>query len=190
MDEAPKDRPINSPASHPQGFTEKLELLKFYRSEDAHEWTILTSRIAGYFTSQSFLMLSFASAMNNSNPLFGARYTLPMSLAIPVLGIVTSIHAFLGIAASCDAIRLWRIKQRKLFFIEGSAEAGGAIGLRVDTAMLPYDSGRMPLDPARGDAEAADVIHRRGVVLARITPWIFGVAWLFLMGLTLYVHQR
>jgi hypothetical protein len=187
MEEPWKDPPTSA-ASHPRGFTEKLELLKFYRSEDAHEWSILTSRIAAYITSQSFLMLSFASAMNNSNPLFGARYTLPMSLAIPVLGIVTSIHAFLGIGASCDAIRLWRIKQRKLFYIEGGADAGGAIGLRVDAEMLPFDSGRSPLDEAPGEAEANDVIHRRGVVLARITPWIFGVAWLFLIGLTLVVH--
>jgi hypothetical protein len=139
----------------------KLEKLRFYRAEIQHEFNLLSTRVSAYITSQSFLVVGFALAMSNMNPHWGSLFRLIFPPALALLGVATSVQAWLGIKGASDTINLWRDKQQQLFNHDPSME-----DYRIERPVLPSKHGR-----------PVDLIHERSLWFAKCSPWIFTMAW-------------
>jgi hypothetical protein len=149
--------PSGSPGTHDV----KLEKLRFYRAEIQHEFNLLSTRVSAYITSQSFLVIGFTLAMSNSNPYWGPLFRLIFPPALALLGIATSVQAWLGIKGACDSISLWRDKQQRLFEHDPSME-----DYRIERPVVPSEQGR-----------PVDIIHQRSLWFAKSSPWIFTMGW-------------
>ncbi len=78
--------------SSPSGSTTEsdnpLDRLKYYRSEIRHEFDLISARLSSYLTAQSFLVLAYAAAMNNTNPKSQDLFPLAFSSLISVIAIL------------------------------------------------------------------------------------------------------
>lgn len=110
---------LNQDTQGAELFDSPKERLNFYRSEIHFESTLLASRTSGYLSSQSFLIIAFASSMANTNPEWGSLFRLVVPTVLALLGLITSLHAIPGIRASYDVIERWHIKQADLLQTEG-----------------------------------------------------------------------
>src|SRR5690606_24437225 len=95
------------------------ERLLFYRSEIHFESSLLAERTSAYLSSQSFLMIAFASTMANSNPDWGNLFRLVVPAVLALLGLITSLHAMPGIKSNFEVIERWHQKQAELLQCEG-----------------------------------------------------------------------
>lgn len=152
----------------------KLKKLKFYRSEIKHEFTLLYDRVSAYVTSQSFLTIAFASAMNNSNEKWGVLFTLLFPVGLALLGIVTSVRVIDGISSAIHTISMWHAKQNHLF-------AG-------DENLVDYKIQRE--DESLPSDGPVDAVHMRSLSFAKFTPRVFLVAWCLFALLAVYLHFR
>lgn len=151
----------------------KLEKLKFYRSEVKHEFELLSSRLNSYILSQSFLVTAFAISMGN--PGWGGTFRLTFPLILSTLGLATSVRTYPGIYGACKVISLWHVKQRMLLEEPGMKE------FYIER----------PLEPSKlPGSEQVDKIHERSLSFAKLAPWLFGINWIILAALTLYLHFR
>lgn len=148
-----------------------FDLLKHYRQEDHQEWTLLMNRLGSYLTSQSFLFGGYAISMGNGTR-WGYEFSLYFPLFLAICGIATSYGALPGLMGAVNTIRLWHEKQDEL--VQKSPEL----------AELMIDRRR----PMPG-GESVDVVHNRSLAFAGIAPWIYGVTWVGLIVLDLYVHR-
>lgn len=152
----------------------KVELLRYYRDEIKHEFSLLSNRVSAYISSQSFLIIAFASAMGNLNPHWGTLFRLLFPGALAVLGIVLSVQGWLGIRAACDTIILWHVKQNALF--------------EHDPAMDAYHVARPP--SRRPGQHIVDRTHEQSMLFALGAPWTFGLAWIIFEALSLVLHLK
>jgi hypothetical protein len=86
--------------------TSNLELLRFYRSEIKYQSDLLSSRLSSLLTSQSFLLIAYASAMSGLIGHWQDPFTLVFPPVLAVLGLVLSLQAWPGIRAGYAVIRL------------------------------------------------------------------------------------
>ncbi|MGK9065956.1 hypothetical protein [Stutzerimonas chloritidismutans] len=156
---------LNQDTQGAEVFESAKERLNFYRSEIHFESTLLASRTSSYLSSQSFLMIAFASSMANTNPEWGSLFRLVVPSLLAVLGLVTSMHAVPGIRASYDVIERWHRKQAELLQTEGSA---GLLGNRQSALF------------GEGDNPAGGERYKRTLLFSLRTPVIFGSVWALL----------
>ena len=150
-----------------------LDKLKFYRAEIMHEFGLLSGRVSTYVTSQSFLTIAYTSAMGNSNPRWGALFTLIFPCALALLGIMLSLRARDAIEAAVETITLWHAKQRQLF--------------EADATMDAY---RIQRTGADTPGALVDAVHRRSLAFSRLMPRIFLLAWCVFGLLAAWLHLR
>jgi hypothetical protein len=150
----------------------KLKKLQFYRSEIQHEYTLLYSRVSTYVTSQSFLTIAFASAMNNRGTGTNDIFSLWFPIVLSLIGIITSVTVRGGINGAIQTIALWHIKQDRLF--------------ANDVAMDDYYVSMKSSDKR----DPIDKKHRRILEFAQIMPYVFLVAWCLFAVLDIYLHIK
>jgi hypothetical protein len=146
------------------------ERLDFYRSEIHFETSILSNRTNAYLGAQSFLVIAYASSMNNVNPDWGNLFTLVVPLLLSVLGLVCSLHAWPGIKAAYQIIDHWYFKQTHL--LKSEPLMGRA-----------YDE-----SPLFTEHESTEGGYGKALKFSMRTPWIFSVFWLVLGVFSVYVN--
>lgn len=156
---------LNQDTQGAEVFDSAKERLSFYRSEIHFESTLLASRTSGYLSSQSFLMIAFASSMANTNPDWGSLFRLVVPSVLAVLGLLTSLHAIPGIRSSYDVIERWHRKQADLLQTEGH------VGLLPNNDSALFGEGNSPAGGQR---------YKRTLLFSLRTPIIFGSVWALL----------
>ena len=156
---------LNQDTQGAELFDSPKERLNFYRAEIHFESTLLASRTSGYLSSQSFLIIAFASSMANTNPEWGALFRLVVPAVLAILGLITSLHAIPGIRASYDIIERWHHKQGELLQSEGQ------VGLLPNRASALFGEGNSPAGGER---------YKRTLMFSLRTPIIFGSVWALL----------
>ena len=156
---------LNQDTQGAEVFDSPKERLNFYRSEIHFESTLLASRTSGYLSSQSFLMIAFASSMANTNPDWGSLFRLVVPSVLALLGLLTSLHAIPGIRASFDVIERWHHKQADLLQTEGN------VGLLPNHDSALFGEGNSPPGGRR---------YKRTLQFSLRTPIIFGNVWALL----------
>ena len=148
-----------------------LDKFRFYREEIKHEFDLITGRLNAYLSAQSFLVLAYAAAMNNTNPKSQQHFPLVFVTLLAIIGLLLSLQAMAGIRAADKTIDHWNDKINKL----------------VNTHKwlgLEYQSGRLQERSKTVNGRIIDPFHAGGLSLPRYSPWIFGVTWLMLWALT------
>lgn len=143
-------------------FESPKERLIFYRSEIHFESSLLAERTSAYLSSQSFLMIAFASTMANSNPDWGNLFRLVVPAVLALLGLITSLHAMPGIKSNFEVIERWHQKQAELLQREG----------RV--GILPNNESALF---GEGDSPAGGRRYKRTLLFSLRTPLIFALVW-------------
>ena len=156
---------LNQDTQGAELFDSPKERLNFYRAEIHFESTLLASRTSGYLSSQSFLIIAFASSMANTNPEWGALFRLVVPAVLAILGLITSLHAIPGIHASYDIIERWHHKQGELLQTEGQ------VGLLPNRDSALFGEGNSPAGGER---------YKRTLMFSLRTPIIFGSVWALL----------
>ena len=148
-------------AEHEESLPARLEKLKFYRSETQHEFNLLSNRVGAYITSQSFLVIAYATSLGNTNPRWGSLFRLVFPIALAIVGLTTSLLVWPGIQGACTTIELWREKLERLY--------------ARDPRLDDYRVAR-PLGTSR-QGKSIDTIHVRSLLFARWAPAVFAAAW-------------
>ena len=156
---------LNQDTQGAELFDSPKERLNFYRAEIHFESTLLASRTSGYLSSQSFLIIAFASSMANTHPAWGALFRLVVPAVLAILGLITSLHAIPGIRASYDIIERWHHKQGELLQTEGQ------VGLLPNRDSALFGEGNSPAGGER---------YKRTLMFSLRTPIIFGSVWALL----------
>ena len=142
-----------------------LKAFQVCRAELHHEYDVLASRLNSYITSQAFLVSGYAISMGNTNQLWGNKFSLYFPLILSAVAIMLSLRAQPGIYGACAVISRWHIREADLF------EMGRGLD---DYKVIAEEDMR--------------AMHDRNLWFAQTSPWIFGVAWLLMAMLTLYLH--
>jgi len=143
-----------------------IEVFKFCREEIKHEYNVLGNRLTSYITSQSFLFTTYGVSMQNPNATWGITFRLAFPLIVCTVGILTSIRATPGIQSVCAILDSLHTRQYKMY----------------------EDPQVRTLDPT--DAKWIMDIHKESLKFAGLASYIFGVAWIALLVLALYVYFR
>jgi hypothetical protein len=93
--------------------SENIKRLSTFRSEIQFESQMLSSRLGAYLSSQSFLIIAYASYMNDgwSKP---GPFVLLVPFPMALLGIVLSLDALRAIRSSYGVIQQWNDRQNTL----------------------------------------------------------------------------
>ena len=166
-------------------FRLKLEKLKYYRSETQHEYSLMLTRLGAYMTSQSFLFIAYPSAMGTTVG-GDARFSLPVSLLLCVLGLALSVHVYPSLEGAVDRIDACHEMERRLFEVQRSKEGFEVEG--VDPDLADFRSEPKPLSAEGSSGRTTDKTYLRGLAFAWVMPSIFGSSWVLLLALTLYLH--
>lgn len=153
---------LNQDTRGAEVFDTPKERLAFYRSEIHFESQLLAERTSTYLSSQSFLMIAFASSMANSNPEWGGLFRLVVPAILAVLGLITSFHAMPGIKANFEVIERWHQKQAELLQLEGRA----GLLANNESALI-----------GEGNNLAGAPRYKHTLLFSLRTPIIFGVVW-------------
>jgi len=164
---------LNQDTQGAELFDSPKERLNFYRAEIHFESTLLASRTSGYLSSQSFLIIAFASSMANTNPEWGELFRLVVPAVLAILGLITSLHAIPGIRASYDVIERWHHKQGELLQTEGQ------VGLLPNHDSALFGEGNSPAGGER---------YKRTLMFSLRTPIIFGGVWALLGVFCVVLH--
>lgn len=154
---------LNQATQGAELFESPRERLNFYRSEIHFESTLLAERTSSYLSSQSFLMIAFASSMANSNPEWGGLFRLVIPTILSLLGLVTSLHAIPGIKSNFEVIERWHQKQAELLQREGH------VGLLANNESALFGEGTSPVGGKR---------YKHTLLFSLRTPLIFGLVWI------------
>ncbi len=186
--ESEQKQEMNLPSAQPDPPAVKLDKLSFYRREVAQEWNLLSNRVSSYITSQSFLVSAYAISMSNGNPKWGEKFTLFFPLIVSTAGLLASWRAYPGITGASKVIKMWRLKQDRLFWINPEEAANDPSQAQRDPAMADYHDDR-PVTLSKRSHEVNDAIHARSLDFAVSAPWIFGICWIALIALVLILHH-
>ena len=140
-----------------------LELLRFYRSEIKYQSDLLTSRLNSLLTSQSFLLIAYASSMSGLIGHWQDPFALVFPPVLAVLGLVLSLQAWPGIRAGYAVIGLWHQKERHLLIGDNDLN-------EYDYLPAPRETGDEPDEWLRKRS-------REGALFTRQAPLVFIVAW-------------
>ena len=164
------DVPLQPPT--PPDRAADLDKLKFCRAEIRDEYSLMSGRVSTLISSQSFLIIAYASALNNQIAPWAAQYRLVFPLLLSTLGVVISLQSWWSIRAAMDTISLWHGGQNAL--------------VARDPRLEEYRVHR--LEVKRRNGELVDITHERSMVFARWMPLTFGVSWIALGALALLLH--
>ncbi len=195
---------------------EKVERLRYYRSEISLEWTLLSNRLSSYITSQAFLVSAFAVAMGNASRAFSsALFTLLFPIVLCVVGAFTSVCAYPSIDGPIVVLNRWRRKQRRLFLLNPEAVIGDpdchpdpemndfraepetgksskvpklSDGLKLIFKKIPEHHLDSDREGPNYDPDSIDDIYERSLHFARYAPRIFFCTWIILAALVIYLH--
>jgi hypothetical protein len=95
------------------------ELLSHYRREIKFQSDLLSSRLSSLLTSQSFLLIAYASSMSGLIGHWQDPFALVFPPILAVLGLVLCLQAWPGIRAGYAVIALWHRKERELLIRNG-----------------------------------------------------------------------
>ena len=110
---------LNQDTQGAELFDSPQERLIFYRSEIHFESSLLAERTSAYLSSQSFLMIAFASSMANSNPEWGELFRPVVPAILPVPGLIPSLPAMHGINPHFAVIARWHQTPSELLQLHG-----------------------------------------------------------------------
>ncbi len=148
--------------------SEAFSRLQFFRGEVQFEAAQLNTRINAFLTAQSFLLITYGSAMNNSNPEWGPVFRLAAPLGFAVLGIALGVNIRPSIRASLKVIQSWHDKQQEI--------------IERHEALSVYNVNASP-----GITEDSVSTHRsRRYALNTLT--IMTVAWIVLGGVAVAMY--
>ena len=149
---------------------EGADLLARYRSEIRFESELLSNRLNSFMSSQSFLLIAYASAMSAAHSTSWQHpFTLALPPALAVLGLVLALYARPGIRTAYAEIRLWQEQERELLAREP----------RLSTYLGPsIPAGSATASGSQAGAEM-DVRFRHGSSFALRAPAIFVLAWTY-----------
>ncbi|RZL28980.1 MAG: hypothetical protein EOP64_02680 [Sphingomonas sp.] len=143
-----------------------IELYHHYRTEVQHEMSLMLARLNALLTSQSFLVIAYASSMAIAN----GHWSQPLAMLLPpflaLLGFVLAVEGRIGIVAARRALGRW---QHRLDDLVGSNAS------LIDWADL--------MDEGVRDT------RRAGELFAVRSPMIFMGAWVFLFALPLVLRM-
>jgi len=155
--------------------SQSTDLLQFYRSEIKFETELLSNRLNALISSQSFLVIAYATSMSALFRGAPHPFILVLSVSLTVLGLVLSLHAWPGIRAAYAVIEHWHVQQGRLL-----AQAEGMEAYR-DAFASALAGGR------HGGPEER---FREGTLFAKRTPWIFALAWCHFGVLAVLLYLR
>lgn len=151
-----------------------IRRLAAFRDEIQFESQMLSGRLGAYLSSQSFLVIAYASTMNAGWAQPGV-FVLLVSLPLALLGFVLSLDALRSIRTSYGVIQRWHDRQNAL--LEGH-------GHLADYWPTDHAGDQPPRDPT------LERRFREGTLFAIRSPWIFGVAWIYLAGVAVWLYLR
>lgn len=146
------------------------DLLLHIRTEIRFETGLASERLNSFISSQSFLVIAYASSMASSNARWEQVFTILIPPFLALLGLALSVLAWPGIIASQAVIERWREKERDLL--------GGHPDL-LERTLVADDAGRADIDRRRLE----------GALFARRAPLVFVVAWCWLAALPIWLHR-
>ncbi|MFC3607628.1 hypothetical protein [Stutzerimonas tarimensis] len=164
---------LNQETQGAELFESAKDRLNFYRAEIHFESTLLAERTSTYLSSQSFLMIAFASSMANTNPEWGGLFRLVIPSILSLLGFITSLHAIPGIKANFEVIERWHQKQAELLQLEGH------VGLLPNNESALFGEGTNPSGGKR---------YKRTLLFSLRTPLIFGAVWVIFGLFCIVLH--
>lgn len=153
---------------------ENIKRLAAFRGEIQFESQMLSGRLGAYLSSQSFLVIAYASTMNAGWAQPGV-FVLLVSLPLALLGFVLSLDALRSIRTSYGVIQRWHDRQNALLEQHGHL---------ADYWPTEHGADEPPRDPTLGRR------FREGTLFAIRSPWIFGIAWIYLAGVAVWLYLR
>lgn len=145
--------------------------LNSFRREIQFENQMLSSNLGAYLSSQSFLIIAYASSMNAGWSKPGVIILLiPLPLAL--LGFVLSIDALRSIRSSYSVIERWHERQNTL--------------LEQNINLTNYWPTQHGEDEAPHDPTLSSRFYEASR-FAKRSPWIFGTAWVYLALLSIWL---
>jgi len=155
-----KSRNLSLAEGSEPSLTEPIDLFRHYRSEIQHEMELMLARLNALLTSQSFLVIAYASSMAISS----GRWNQPFSLLLPpflaVLGFVLAVEGRAGILAARTALSRWQERLEAL------------VAAHVELN-----------DWADSIGQGATDTRRAGELFAVRPPFIFMIGWVWLFFL-------
>jgi hypothetical protein len=143
-----------------------LDQFKFVRDEIKHEYNVLGSRLSTYIASQSFLFAAYGVSMSNPDKHWGPMFRLLFPLIVSTVGLLTSFRAQPGIISAARILDSLHERQFQL-----------------------YNSPQVrDLDPS--DATWMRDVHQQSLKFTLLSAYIFGGAWLALLGLAIWVYTQ
>lgn len=152
---------------------DSADLLARYRSEIRFESELLSNRLNSFMSSQSFLLIAYASAMSAAHGRWQHPFTLALPPALAALGIVLALYARPGINAAYTEIRLWQEQERELLGREP----------RLSRYLGPSIPEGAPTASGSEAGPEMDRRFRRGSIFALRVPAIFVLAWSYFIVL-------
>ncbi len=149
---------------------DNLTKLEYYRTEIRYEHSLLGQRVSWYMTSQSFLIIAFASGLNNSN----VSFKLGIDLILLTLGIITSILVLPSINGAIAIVHQWAAKEQEVLQDEELKDFN-IEGIHEKVSLFSHKKVK----------QKTDVIKKESLKFARLAPVVFIYGWiaLFLLGL-------
>jgi hypothetical protein len=154
--------------------TEILNIFLYFRKEVQHEFDLISGRLNAFLSAQSFLILAYAAAMNNTHPKNGVLFPLLFPMIIAIIGVGLSFQAHSGISGADETVNLWNQKIYKL--------------IEKYPWLKQYESGRREQNNTTINGKVIDSTHEKSLLFARNSPWIFGIAWFFFAALAIILH--
>ncbi|SEQ49266.1 hypothetical protein SAMN05216522_103208 [Rosenbergiella nectarea] len=151
-------------------FSTARERLTFYRQEIHQEISSLAQRTNAFFTAQSFMVIAYCSAMNNTNPHWGDLYTLYIPVLLTIFGVFNCVNSYIEISSVYRALDHWQDKQDCL--LNSDIVIGQAFDERPLFTQQYY----------------ANKAHRYSIFFSRRSTILLALLWLVLGGITLYFH--
>lgn len=158
----------------PDPRSQDIKRLAAFRKEIQFESQMLSGRLGAYLSSHSFLVIAYASTMNAGWAQPGI-FVLLVSLPLALLGFVLSLDALRSIRTSYGVIQRWHDRQNALLEQHGHL---------ADYWPTDHGEDEPPHDPTLGRR------FREGTLFAIRSPWIFGIAWIYLAGVAVRLYWR
>lgn len=148
----------------------ELDLLKFIRSEVRFESGLVGERLSALLSSQSFLVIAYASSMGASNMDWAGPLPARLPPALALLGLVLALMAWPGLRAGHAVLERWRAKEREL--------------LTRCPALAPWT---LAADEPNG--RSVEVRRREGALFAQRAPLVLVLAWAFFAALPFWLRH-
>lgn len=156
-------------AANPGPPNADAHLLQHIRTEIRAESDLLGERLNALLSSQSFLVIAYASSMGAANGRWTGVFPLVLPSVLAVLGLTLVLLAWPGIRAAHAVVERWRERESQLL-----ARAAHL----ADYTLLSDEDGREQIGERR----------REGALFAQRAPVAFTLAWCFFVALPMVLY--